>query len=79
MSSLISLQLDRAQYVFLLRVMEIVSETTTFLAHQESVFSADQPKRQQSMVFGAVLPQLDVSILFPPMAASAQQVGRSFP
>jgi hypothetical protein len=72
-SSLISLQLDRSEYVFLLRLMENLKETTTFLALQETLFN---PNQQQSVVFGAVLPQVDVSILFPPLAASVQQVSR---
>jgi len=73
-SSLISLQLDRSEYVFLLRLMENLKETTTFLALQETLFN---PNQQQSVVLGAVLPQVDVSILFPPLAASVQQVSPS--
>lgn len=71
-SSLISVQLDRAQYVFLLRVMENLKETTAFLDHQEKRYNA--ASSSQSMVVGAVIPQIDVSILFPPLAASAIQV-----
>ena len=71
-SSLISVQLDRAEYVFLLRVMENLKETTAFLDHQEKKFSAADSS--QSMVIGAVIPQVDLSILFPPQAASALQV-----
>ena len=70
--SLISVQLDRAQYVFLLRVMENLKETASFLDHQEKRFSDSEST--QAMVVGAVIPQLDVSILFPPQAASALQV-----
>jgi hypothetical protein len=71
-SSLVSVQLDRAEYVFLLRVMEGLSETTAFLNHQEKKFSSGDSS--QSMVIGAVIPQVDVSILFPPQAATALQV-----
>ncbi|XP_046446271.1 UHRF1-binding protein 1-like isoform X3 [Daphnia pulex] len=70
-SSLVSVQLDRAEYVFLLRVMEGLSETTAFLNHQEKKFSSGDSS--QSMVIGAVIPQVDVSILFPPQAATALQ------
>ena len=71
-NSLVSVQLDRAEYVFLLRVMENLKETTAFLDHQEKRFSGAEST--QSMVVGAVIPQIDVSILFPPQAASALQV-----
>lgn len=66
------MQLDRAEYVFLLRVMENLKEATAFLDHQEKKFSTGDSS--QSMVIGAVIPQVDVSILFPPQSASALQV-----
>lgn len=71
-SSLLSVQLDRAEYVFLLRVMDNLKETTAFLDHQEKKFSTGDTS--QSVVLGAVVPQVDISILFPPQAASALQV-----
>ena len=71
-TSLISVQLDRAEYVFLLRVMENLKETMAFLDHQEKRFNSANPS--QSMVIGAIIPQIDASILFPPLAASAMQV-----
>jgi hypothetical protein len=52
--------------------MENLKETTAFLDHQEKKFSAADSS--QSMVIGAVIPQVDLSILFPPQAASALQV-----
>ncbi|KZS06933.1 UHRF1-binding protein 1 [Daphnia magna] len=70
-SSLLSVQLDRAEYVFLLRVMDNLKETTAFLDHQEKKFSTGDTS--QSVVLGAVVPQVDISILFPPQAASALQ------
>lgn len=68
--SLISVQLDRAEYVFLLRAMEALKETTSFLDYQEKQYYTGTSS--QSVVIGAVIPQLDVSITFPPIAASAQ-------
>ena len=38
-SSLVSVQLDRAEYVFLLRLSEHVLEAAALLAHQEALFS----------------------------------------
>ena len=71
-SNLISMQMDRAEYVFLLRLMESLKETASFLDHQERHFNPTVAT--QTMVFGAVLPQLDVSVVFPPLAASVLQV-----
>lgn len=52
--------------------MENLKETTAFLDHQEKRFSTEAST--QSMVIGAVIPQVDVSIVFPPQAASVTQV-----
>ena len=71
-NSLISVQLDHAEYVFLLRAMENLKETTVFFDHQEKKFSVGDSSK--SMVIGAVIPQVDVFILFPPQAASALHV-----
>ena len=76
MNSLVSVQMDRAEYVFLLRSMEALTETSAFLAHQEKQFSGPEAANQ-SIVIGVVIPQLDVSIMFPPIAASALQVGEN--
>jgi len=70
-NSLISMQLDRAEYIFLLRLMENVKETAAFLDHQERYFNP--AATTQSIVVGAILPQLDISIIFPPFAASVLQ------
>jgi hypothetical protein len=71
-NSLVSVQLSRAEYVFLLRLMENMTEMTAFLSHQEKHFS-NGTASSQAVVIGAVIPQLDVSVTFPPQAASALQ------
>jgi hypothetical protein len=52
--------------------MENMTEMTAFLSHQEKHFS-NGTVSSQAVVIGAVIPQLDVSITFPPQAASALQ------
>lgn len=74
-NSLISMQLDRAQYIFLLRLMENMKETAAFFDHQEKYFNP--AATTQLVALGAVLPQLDISIIFPPLAASVLQVNTS--
>jgi len=71
-NSLVSVQLSRAEYVFLLRLMENMTEMTAFLSHQEKHFS-NGTASSLAVVIGAVIPQLDVSVTFPPQAASALQ------
>ena len=71
-SSLISVQLDRAEYIFLLRLTENLKETAAFFDHQEKYFNP--MATTQKLVIGGVLPQLDVSVIFPPLAASVLQV-----
>jgi len=60
-SQLVSLQLDHYQLVFLLRLAESLSEMGAFLS-SDSVRIVD-PMVPPGMVIGAVLPQLDVSVI----------------
>jgi len=62
-SQLVSLQLDHYQLVFLLRLAESLSEMGAFLS-SDSVRIVD-PMVPPGMVIGAVLPQLDVSVILP--------------
>ena len=49
-----------------------MTEMTAFLSHQEKHFS-NGTVSSQAIVIGAVIPQLDMSVTFPPQAASALQ------
>lgn len=62
-SQLVSLQLDHHQLVFLLRLAESLSELGAFLSSDSVRIVA--PLAPPGMVLGAVLPQLDVSIILP--------------
>lgn len=62
-SQLVSLQLDHHQLVFLLRLAESLSEMGAFLSSDSVRIVA--PLAPPGMVIGAVLPQLDVSVILP--------------
>merc|ERR1712142_791408 len=62
-SQLVSLQLDHHQLLFLLRLAESLSEMGAFLS-SDSV-NILQPMVPPGMVIGAVLPQLDLSVILP--------------
>ena len=62
-SQLVSVQLDHHQLLFLLRLLETLSEMGAFLSSDSARISA--PATPAGMVIGAVLPQLDVSIILP--------------
>jgi len=55
--------------------MENMKETAAFFDHQEKYFNP--AATTQLVALGAVLPQLDISIIFPPLAASVLQVNTS--
>jgi len=62
-SQLVSLQLDHYQLLFLLRLAESLSEMGAFLS-SDSV-NILHPMVPPGMVIGAVLPQLDMSVILP--------------
>jgi len=62
-SQLVSLQLDHHQLVFLLRLAESLSEMGAFMSSDSTRIVA--PMVPPGMVLGAVLPQLDVSVILP--------------
>ena len=62
-SQLVSLQLDHYQLLFLLRLAESLSEMGAFLSSDSVRIMS--PVIPSGMVIGAVLPQLDVSVILP--------------
>lgn len=63
-SQLVSLQLDHHQLLFILRLLESVSELTSFLSADTTTILPPSPG-ETSLVLGAVLPQVDISIILP--------------
>ena len=62
-NQLISVQLDHHQLLFLLRLVETLSEMGAFLSSDSQRISAPNPV--PGMVIGAMIPQLDVNIVLP--------------
>jgi len=71
-SQLVSLQLDHHQLLFILRLLESVSELTSFLSADTSRILPPSPG-ETSLVLGAVLPQVDISVILPIEEISLEQ------
>jgi len=70
---LVSLQLDHYQLLFLLRVAEALGELGAFLASDSSRI-VDKPS---GLVLGAVLPQVDLSVILPAETQAGETVSEA--
>ncbi|KAG8230510.1 hypothetical protein J437_LFUL010030, partial [Ladona fulva] len=69
-SALVSVQLNHYQYLFLLRLSEDLREALSYLANDTDNITARQrnmggPSLKGSLVVGAILPQVEVSLVMP--------------
>ena len=62
-TNLVSVQLNHYQFLFLMRLLETVSEITTFLTKDVSHILGEED--ESSMALGLIAPQVDVSLLMP--------------
>ena len=62
-TNLVSVQLNHYQFLFLMRLLETVSEITTFLTQDVSHILGEED--ESSMALGLIAPQVDVSLLMP--------------
>ena len=75
-SQLVSAQLNHYQFLFLMRLLETVSEITTFLTQDVKHILGEED--QSSMALGLIAPQIDVSLLMPSMSQSRDRIGGDF-
>lgn len=74
-SQLVSVQLDHHQLLFLLRLVDSLGEMGAFLSRDSVRISA--PGTPPGMVIGAVVPQLDVSVILPGNSVGVVTSGNS--
>ena len=75
-SNLVSVQLNHYQFLFLMRLLETVSEITTFLTQDVSHILGEED--ESSMALGLIAPQIDVSLLMPSISQSRDKIGGDF-
>ena len=75
-SQLVSVQLNHYQFLFLMRLLETVSEITTFLTQDVKHILGEED--ESSMALGLIAPQIDVSLLMPSMSQSRDRIGGDF-
>lgn len=75
-TNLVSVQLNHYQFLFLMRLLETVSEITTFLAQdvRHILGEADE----SSMALGLIAPQVDLSLLMPSISQSRDNIGGDY-
>ncbi|XP_071452381.1 bridge-like lipid transfer protein family member 3B isoform X2 [Hetaerina americana] len=69
-SALVSVQLNHYQYLFLLRLSDDIREALSYLALDSNIIASRQksmgkPSLKGSLVVGAILPQVEVSLVMP--------------
>ena len=75
-TNLVSVQLNHYQFLFLMRLLETVSEITTFLTQDVSYILGEED--ESSMALGLIAPQIDVSLLMPSISQSRDKIGGDF-
>jgi hypothetical protein len=75
-NNLISVQLNHFQLLFLLRMMEMISEITTFLAQDVRHILGEED--ESSVAVGLILPQIDASLIMPSISQSKDSVGGDY-
>lgn len=75
-TNLVSAQLNHYQFLFLLRLLETVSEITTFLTQDVSHILGEED--ESSMALGLIAPQVDLSLLMPSVSQSRDKIGGDF-
>ena len=75
-SNLVSVQLNHYQFLFLMRLLETVSEITTFLTQDVSHILGQED--ESSMALGLIAPQIDISLLMPSVSQSRDRIGGDF-
>ena len=75
-TNLVSVQLNHYQFLFLMRLLETVSEITTFLTQDVSHILGEED--ESSMALGLIAPQVDVSLLMPSISQSRDRIGGDF-
>lgn len=71
-TNLVSAQLNHYQFLFLLRLLETVSEITTFLTQDVSYILGEED--ESSMALGLIAPQVDLSLLMPSGSQSRDKI-----
>lgn len=72
--NLVSIQLDHYQLLFLLRLVEEVSELTTFLTiDTKRIMQEKNPN--QSLIVGCVIPQVEVTLVMPSQTPGKESSG----
>eukprot|EP00095_Tigriopus_kingsejongensis_P003689 maker-scaffold11_size778918-snap-gene-6.50 protein:Tk03689 transcript:maker-scaffold11_size778918-snap-gene-6.50-mRNA-1 annotation:"uhrf1-binding protein 1-like protein" len=75
-NSLISVQLNHFQLLFLLRAVEMISEITMFLAQDVRDILGEED--DGSVAIGVTIPQLDLSLLMPSISQSRDSIGGDY-
>ena len=75
-TNLVSVQLNHYQFIFLMRLLETVSEITTFLTQDVNYILGQDD--ESSMALGLIAPQIDVSLLMPSISQSRDRIGGDF-
>lgn len=73
-SNLVSVQFDHYQYLFLLRLLEEVSELSTFLT-VDSKRILKEKDETKSIVIGCVVPQVEVTLVMPSSTPGKESTG----
>ena len=71
-TNLVSVQLNHYQFLFLMRLLETVSEITTFLTQDVSHILGEED--ESSMALGLIAPQVDVSLLMPSISQARDTI-----
>lgn len=75
-NSLISVQLNHFQLLFIMRMVEMISEITTFLAQDlKHILGEDD---EGSVAVGVLAPQIDASLLMPSVSQSRDCIGGDY-
>ncbi|KAL0273063.1 UNVERIFIED_CONTAM: hypothetical protein PYX00_005827 [Menopon gallinae] len=72
-STLMSIQLNHYQYLFLLRLMEEAKELATYLGIDAN--RSDKNSSKETMVVGAVIPQVEVTLVMPSQSPGKESSG----
>ena len=75
-NSLVSLQLNHYQLLFLMRLLESIGEITTFLTQDVSHILEEED--ESSMALGLVAPQVDISLLMPSSSECRDDIGGDY-